>query len=103
MESDRRAALERLREKDPGNALTLLMLANEYFKERRFRDTVAVLRDYLARARDEGAAYRLLGHSLRELGEREAARQAFLDGARIAREHHHDGMATEFEQEAEAG
>lgn len=100
MSSERAARLEELREKDPANSLTLLMLANEYFKDRRFGDTIAVLRDYLARAKDEGAAYRLLGLSLRELGDEEAARQAFRDGARVAREHHHDGMAAEFEEQA---
>lgn len=100
MSSERAARLEELREKDPGNTLTLFMLANEYFKEGRWSDTIAVLRDYLARTKDEGAAFRLLGHSLRNLGDEEAARQAFLDGARVAREHHHDGMAQEFEQAA---
>jgi len=93
--------LEALREKDPGNSLTLFMLANEYFKEQRWSETIAVLRDYLSRAGDEGAAYRLLGHSLRNLGDHEAGRRAFLQGAAIAREHRHDGMAAEFEQEAE--
>ena len=56
MSTDRIAALEGLREKDPGNSLTLLMLANEYFKAGRWSDTVALLRDYLARTDDEGAA-----------------------------------------------
>jgi predicted Zn-dependent protease len=100
MSAERLAMLETLRERDPANTLTLFMLANEYFKAGRWNDTIATLRDYLARAQDEGAAYRLLGHALRELGETEAARQAFLDGARRAREHRHDGMAHEFEEEA---
>ena len=100
MSSSRRQQLEALREKDPANTLTLLMLANEYFKEERWADTIAVLRDYLAHARDEGAAYRLLGNSLRRLGDPEAARTAFRDGARVAREHGHDGMAAEFDEEA---
>lgn len=96
----RAAALESLLEKDPANTLTLFMLANEYFKEGRWEETVAVLRDYLARAKDEGAAFRLLGHSLRRLGDPEAARAAFVQGAAVARAHHHDGMAAEFEEEA---
>jgi predicted Zn-dependent protease len=96
----RLAALEQMREKDPANTLTLLMLANEYFKEGRWSDTVAVLRDYLGRAKDEGAAYRLLGRSLRELGDVEAAREAFRQGAETARAHRHDGMAAELEEEA---
>ncbi len=103
MSSTRIAALENLREKDPANTLTLLMLANEYFKGERWSDTVALLRDYLARATDEGAAYRLLGHSLRRLGDEEAAKHAFLQGAETARSHGHDGMANELEQEARAG
>ena len=98
--SSRIGALEGLREKDPANSLTLYMLANEYFKAERWSDTVAVLRDYLARAKDEGAAYRLLGHSLRRLGEEDAARQAFAEGAATARAHRHDGMASELESEA---
>jgi predicted Zn-dependent protease len=96
----RLAALEELREKDPASTLTLLMLANEYFKAERWSDTVAVLRDYLARAKDEGAAYRLLGRALRELKEDEAARRAFTEGALAARAHRHDGMAAELEEEA---
>lgn len=96
------AALEEMRERDPGNTLTLLMLANEYFKAGRPDDTVAVLRDYLARADDEGAAYRLLGQSLRLLGDHEAAREAFREGAKAARAHRHDGMAAELEAEASA-
>lgn len=100
--SSRIGALESLREKDPANSLTLFMLANEYFKAERWSDTVAVLRDYLPRAKDEGAAYRLLGHSLRRLGDADAARQAFLEGAAAARAHRHDGMAAELEAEGEA-
>ena len=96
----RRESLEALREKNPENTLTLLMLANEYYKEERWSETIAVLRDYLARARDEGAAYRLLGSSLRQLGDLEAARTAFRDGARVAREHRHEGMANELDEEA---
>ncbi len=99
MASPRIPTLETLREKDPGNTLTLLMLANEYFKDGRWSDTVAVLRDYLGRAKDEGAAYRLLGRSLRELGDEEAAIEAFRQGAQTARAHGHDGMAAEFESE----
>lgn len=97
------AALEELREKDPASSLTLLMLANEYFKSGRWSDTVAVLRDYLGRTKDEGAAYRLLGLSLRELGDDEASRQAFRDGAAAARAHRHDGMAAELEEQAKGG
>ena len=100
MSSSRVATLEGLREKNPGNTLTLLMLANEYFKEERWNDTVAVLRDYLARAKDEGAAFRLLALSLRNLGKEEAARAAFLQGAAAARANGHPGMAEEFEQQA---
>jgi predicted Zn-dependent protease len=101
MSTDRIAALEGLREKDPGNSLTLLMLANEYFKAGRWSDTVALLRDYLARTDDEGAAYRLLGLSLRRLGDETAARHAFLQGVETARRHHHDGMANELVSLAE--
>jgi predicted Zn-dependent protease len=99
--SNRIGTLEEMREKDPANSLTLFMLANEYFKASRWSDTVAVLRDYLARAKDEGAAYRLLGHSLRNLNDPDAAREAFRKGAGIARENRHDGMAAELEAEAE--
>ena len=94
------AALEELREKDPANTLTLLMLANEYSKLARWGDAVAVLRDYLARTDDEGAAYRLLGNALRELGDEDAARTAFREGADAARRHRHDGMAAELEAES---
>lgn len=100
MSSTRVATLEGMREKDPANTLTLLMLANEYFKEAQWSESVAVLRDYMARAKDEGAAYRILGHCLRNLGDIEAAREAFRQGAATARAHRHDGMAEELAAEA---
>jgi predicted Zn-dependent protease len=100
MPDSRLATLESMRERDPANTLTLLMLANEYFKGERWSDAVAALRDYMARAKDEGAAYRILGHSLRNLGDFEAAREAFRQGAAAARAHRHDGMAEELAAEA---
>lgn len=99
MSSSRLETLESMREKDPANTLTLLMLANEYFKGERWSEAVTVLRDYMARAKDEGAAYRILGHSLRNLGDIGAAREAFRQGAAAARAHRHDGMADELAAE----
>ena len=86
----------------PGDPLTLYMIVNELYKQERWEDVIATAREYLTVARDEGAAYRLLGHALERVGRRGEARAVFLDGAAVAESHRHAGMAEEFRQEAES-
>jgi Flp pilus assembly protein TadD len=100
MPNDRLEQLEKLRQSDPANTLTLYMIVNELYKAERWNDVVTAARDYLAKARDEGSAYRLLGHALDRLGRRDEAKAAFLEGAAVAESHRHTGMAEEFRDAA---
>ena len=96
MSNDRLDQLEKLRQADPGNTLTLYMIVNELYKSERWEDVVTGAREYLSKAKDEGSAYRLLGHALERLGRREEAKAVFLEGAAVAEAHRHTGMAEEF-------
>ena len=102
MSNDRLDQLEKLRAAQPGNTLTLYMIVNELYKQQRWEEVVAAARDYLSKAKDEGSAYRLLGHALERLGRRDEAKSAFLEGAAVAESHRHTGMAEEFRHEAES-
>jgi Flp pilus assembly protein TadD len=102
MSNDRLAQLEELRAAQPGNPLTLYMILNELYKQEQWENVVATGREYLALAKDEGAAYRLVGHALERLGRRDEAKAAFLAGAVVAESHRHTGMADEFRREAES-
>ena len=100
MPNDRLEQLEKLRQADPANTLTLYMIVNELYKSERWDEVVNATRDYLSKARDEGSAYRLLGHALDRLGRRDEAKAAFLEGAAVAESHRHTGMAEEFREAA---
>jgi Flp pilus assembly protein TadD len=100
--SERLEQLEKLKTAQPGNALTLFMIVNELFKLEQWERVVTAGREYLALARDEGAAYRLLGHALARLGRDPEAKAAFLEGAAAAESHGHSGMAEEFRREADS-
>ena len=102
MSNERLEQLEKLRSAQPGNPLTLYMIVNELYKRERWEDVIVTAREYLALAKDEGAAYRLLGHALERVGRRDEARAVFLDGAAVAESHRHTGMAEEFRHEAES-
>ena len=101
MSNDRLQQLEKLRAADPGNTLTLYMIVNELSRQERWEEVVALGREYLSKAKDEGSAYRLLGHALDRLGRRDEAKAAFLEGAAVAESHRHTGMAEEFRNAAE--
>ncbi len=100
MPNDRLEQLEKLRQADPSNTLTLYMIVNELYKSERWEEVVNAARDYLSKASDEGSAYRLLAHSLDRLGRRAEAKAAFLEGAAVAESHRHTGMADEFREAA---
>jgi uncharacterized protein HemY len=102
MSSERLDQLEKMRVAQPGNTLTLYMILNELYKLEQWDRVVASGREYLALAKDEGAAYRLLAHALARLGRPEEAKAAFQEGAAVAESHRHSGMAEEFRREAES-
>jgi Flp pilus assembly protein TadD len=91
-------ALQALLETEPDDSFVNYGLANEYYKLQNWEKCVEHIRRYLAKAADEGAAYRLLGHSLLRLGEQAQARQAFEAGIAAAERHGHPGMAEEFQE-----
>jgi Tfp pilus assembly protein PilF len=99
MPNDRIAALLRLLERNPDDTRARFGLALEYEKHQRWRDAAEQLRAYLQRADDEGNAWGRLARVLRQLGDDEAARDAYRRGIDAANRHGHPSMAAEFEAE----
>lgn len=100
MTVDRVSKLRELLTKNPKDAMTRYMLANELFKAGEYAESAEQLESYLSEKDDEGAAYRVLAEAYLELGRRKEAIWALREGAEAARAHHHDGMADEFEERA---
>lgn len=91
------APLKALIEKDPDNALSHYMLANEYLKAEQNQSALDELEIYFRMADDEGAGYRMAATALLALGRKDEAKEAYRRGAEAARRHIHEGMAAEFE------
>ncbi len=89
-------ALQNLLEKDPGDAMTRYMLANELYKDGQFAEAASELEEYLKTVEDEGAA--TLADSYLQIGKKKEAQSALRQGAQAARVYHHEGMAEEFEE-----
>src|SRR5690606_30221123 len=100
-DDDRRAALERMLEKRPGDARLRFALAVEHLKAGRMEDGVRELRAYLETADDEGNAWGRLGSALAELGRPEEAADAYRRGISAAERHGHPSMAEELAQDLE--
>ncbi|MGD8277688.1 MAG: hypothetical protein PVH00_06660 [Gemmatimonadota bacterium] len=98
MNSGRIAALEKLREKSPGDGRVLFALALEYEKAGDWDRVVAHLTDYLAATEDQGNAWGRLGFALARLGRTAEARNAYTRGIDAANRHGHPSMAAEFEE-----
>jgi Flp pilus assembly protein TadD len=98
MQNDRIAALQRMLEKNPGDARVRFGLAAEYEKLQQWDDTAEQLRLYLASTEDEGNAWGRLGNALRHLGRDDEARDAYRQGIDVATRHGHPTMAMEFEE-----
>lgn len=93
----RRRVLREAVAKNPDDALAYFMLATELFKESLYSETVSVLETYLKLAQDEGAAYKMMGDCLAQLGKKKQARWAFRHGAQAARAHDNPHLLTELE------
>ena len=91
-------ALQNLLAKEPGDAMTRYMLANELYKDGQFAEAASELEEYLKTVEDEGAAYRTLADAYLHIGKKKEAQWALRQGAEAARVHHHEGMAEEFEE-----
>lgn len=98
MTDDRLSQLLALSAADPSDTLLAYMVATELFKAGRWAEAVVKVREYLAKASDEGAAYRLLAHACLKLGQTDEAIAALRVGIERAEAHHHTGMAAEFEE-----
>ena len=91
------SALQDLLAKNPRDAMTRYMLANELYKDGQFAEAAEALEEYLKNVEDEGAAYRILAEAYLQIGKKKEAQWALRQGAEAARVHHHEGMAEEFE------
>jgi len=98
MSSDRIAALEKMREKNPRDTRVLFALAMEHEKAGDWSRVVALLTDYLAATDDEGNAWGRFGAALVQLGRTDEARNAYRRGIEAATAHGHPSMAAEFEE-----
>ena len=92
------SVLQNLLEKDPEDAMTRYMLANELYKDGQFAEAANELEQYLKNVEDEGAAYRTLADAYLQIGKKQEAQSALRQGAQAARVYHHEGMAEEFEE-----
>jgi Flp pilus assembly protein TadD len=91
-------SLKDLLNDDPNDAFVHYGLANEYYKKEDFAACIEHINTYLKIADDEGAVYRMLGHSLMRLGRQQEARAAFERGIEAAERHAHPSMAEEFRE-----
>jgi len=93
--------LKKLVGKNPDNPLGRYGLANEYYKEGQFENTIRELEIYFKIKDDEGAAYRLLAECYSNMGDKEKAIEAYKKGIKQALKHGHPSMAEEFEEALE--
>lgn len=96
MTTSRIDALLQLVAQDPSDQTIHYMLGLEYFKAQKYAEAVQALRQYLALADDEGAAYRLLAQSLERRGNIEEARRAYRDGLTTATRYRHQPLIEEY-------
>lgn len=84
-------------ESDPDNTAILFGLAKEYEKAGRHAEVIATLKEYLARADDEGNAYGMLAKAYSATGDQESARAAYRKGIEVAQAHGHPSMAADYQ------
>ena len=90
-------SLKAMAAKDPANALTHYMLANEYLKAKQYENALRELGIYFGMTDDEGAGYRMSAMANLALGREDEAKEAYRRGIDAARRHNHPSMASEFE------
>jgi predicted Zn-dependent protease len=71
-------------EQQPEQEMVWYGLANEYVKLERWDEAADALRRVLKLNADFTAAYQMLGTSLMNVGQREAARRAWTEGVEVA-------------------
>ncbi|MBI4640865.1 MAG: hypothetical protein HY731_09230 [Candidatus Tectomicrobia bacterium] len=90
--------IQEMIEQDPNDPTLYVMLAYEYFEDQKYLETIETIQTYLQMASDEGAIYKILGQSLEQLGEAEAARRAYEQGIAAAMKHGHKSLAAEIQE-----
>ena len=84
-------------EADPSNAMVMFGLAKEYEKVEQYDEVVNLLKDYLAKADDEGNAYGMLAKAYEKQGMREKAKEAYEKGIEVSNAHGHPSMAQDYQ------
>ena len=84
MSQQRIEALLAMTEAQPEEAMIWYGLANEYSKLARWREAADALRRVVSLNPDYTSAYQMLGTAYANLGEREEARRAWLEGVAAA-------------------
>jgi E3 SUMO-protein ligase RanBP2 len=100
--AQRLESLKALLKEDPNDAFVHYGIADAYYKLGELEKCVEHVELYLKLADDEGAVYRIWGHSLLRLGRMEEAKVAFEKGVEAAERHNHPGMADEYRDTIEA-
>ena len=95
--SDRIAALQKMLERNPGEARAHFGLAAEYERAGDTQHVIQHLQRYLELAEDQGNAWGRLAAALVKAGRSEEAKQAYQRGNTQAHAHGHPSMAGEFE------
>jgi len=93
---ERLASLQELLTENPKDAFVHYGLADTYYKLGELEKCAEYAESYVKLADDEGAVYRIWGHSLLRLGRMEEARKVFELGISAAQRHNHPGMADEY-------
>ena len=84
-------------EADPTNTMVMFGLAKEYEKVEQYDEVVNLLKDYLAKADDEGNAYGMLAKAYEKQGMREKAKEAYEKGIEVSNAHGHPSMAQDYQ------
>jgi E3 SUMO-protein ligase RanBP2 len=93
---ERLASLKELLKENPNDAFVHYGIADTYYKLGELEKSIEHIEAYLKLADDEGAVYRIWGHSLLRLGRTQEAKEVFEKGIKAAERHNHPSMVDEF-------
>ncbi len=94
---DRITNLQRMLTANPNDPQLHYFLATDLYNAKRYEEAIPIVRRYLELfPDDQGAAFRILGISLFEMGDQVGAKAALERGIRQAMKHGHPSMAGEF-------
>ena len=96
--AERIEILRGLLARNPNDMRAHFGLAAEFEKTANWSEVIRYLEYYLARSEDQGNAWGRLARAHREVGNKEAAAEAYRSGIAAALKHGHPSMAAEFEE-----